>query len=348
MSTQSKPLVLLTGATGFVGAHVFAALLAGGYKIKATIRSASKADYLRSKYPSQTSDFTFTIVPDLQAAGALDEAVQEVDYIVHLASPYFTSTNDPIKELVEPAVNGTKNVLTSALKAPKLKRMIVLSSFASVVDLPKNPRAGYTYTEKDWDPVTPTQAAENGVMGYHASKTFAERAAWDLWSAAKEKGNINWDLCTFCPPMIYGPPIQEVHVSKGIEGLNTSVQRLILGLKGKDPAFAPKVSTPGLPHWIDVRDVATACIKGLKLEKGTAERFLLCSSVKYYEDGLAGLRAKGIKGLGEVGQKCDAGKHFAIDVSKAKTVLGMEFLPFEKTVEDVWEKMESLGFKLDA
>jgi nucleoside-diphosphate-sugar epimerase len=346
MSTTTKPLVLLTGATGFVGAHVFAALLPS-YRIKATIRSPAKGDFLTSKYPSQKSDIAFAIVPDLQAPGALDSAVQDVDYIVHLASPYFTATNDPIRELVEPAVNGTKNVLTSALKAPKLKKMIVLSSFASVVDLPKNPRPGYTYTEKDWDPVTPEQAAENGFLGYHASKTFAERAAWDLWSSAKEKGEIDWDLVTFCPPMIYGPPIHEVHVSKGIEGLNTSVQRLVLGLKGKDPAFAPKVSTPGLPHWIDVRDVAKACLRALALEKGVAERFLLCSSVKYYEDGLAGLRAKGTKGLGEVGQKCDPSNHFGIDVSKAKTVLGMEFLPFEKTVEDVWERMESLGFKLD-
>jgi nucleoside-diphosphate-sugar epimerase len=346
MSTTTKPLVLLTGATGFVGAHVFAALLSS-YRIKAAIRSPSKGNYLTNKYPSSKSDITFAVVPDLQAAGALDSAVQDVDYIIHLASPYFTLTNDPIKELVEPAVNGTKNVLTSALKAPKLKRMIVLSSFASVVDLSKNPRPGYTYTEKDWDPVTQEQAAENGFLGYHASKTFAERAAWDLWSSAKEKGEIDWDLVTFCPPMIYGPPIHEVHVEKGIEGLNTSVQRLVLGLKGKDPAFAPKVSTPGLPHWIDVRDVAKACLKALGLEKGVAERFLLFSSAKYYEDGLAGLRAKGTKGLGEVGQKCDPKNHFAIDVTKAKTVLGMEFIPFEKTVEDVWERMESLGFKLD-
>jgi nucleoside-diphosphate-sugar epimerase len=346
MSTNTKSLVLLTGATGFVGAHVFAALLPS-YRIKATIRSASKGDYLSHKYPSQKSDITFTIIPDLQAPGALDSAVQDVDYIIHLASPYFTATNDPIRELVEPAVNGTKNVITSALKAPRLKKMVVLSSFSSVVDLPKNPRPGYTYTEKDWDPVTPEQAAENGFIRYHASQTFAERAAWDYWSSAKEKGDVTWDLSTLCPPMIYGPPIHEVPVSKGIEGLNTSVQQLVFGLEGKDPAFAPKVSTPGLPQWIDVRDVAKACLSVLRLEKGVAERFLLCSSVKYYEDGLERLRAEGTKGLGEVGQKCDPNNHFAIDVFKAKTVLGLEFVPFEKTVEDIWEQMRNLGFKPD-
>jgi nucleoside-diphosphate-sugar epimerase len=117
-------------------------------------------------------------VPDIQATGALDAAAKDVDYICHVASPYFTSTNDPIKELVEPAVNGTKNVIASALKSGgRLKRMTIVSSFAAVVDLAKNPRPGYTYTEEDWNPVTEKQAAEDGVMGYYGSKTFAERTA---------------------------------------------------------------------------------------------------------------------------------------------------------------------------
>jgi hypothetical protein len=67
--------------------------------------------------------------------------------------------------------------MSSALKASKLKRLTIMSSFASVVDLSKNPRAGYTYTENDWDPVTMEKGQEDGVWGYHASKTFAERAA---------------------------------------------------------------------------------------------------------------------------------------------------------------------------
>lgn len=136
-------------------------------------------------------------------------------------------------------------MLASALKAPNLKRLTVMSSFASVVDLDKNPRAGYVYTDKDWDPVTLEKGSEDGFWGYHASKTFAERKAWDIWNEAKP----SWDLVTFCPPMIYGPPIQEIDAAKGIVGMNTSAKRLLTGITGKDPAFAPKVSTPGLPAW---------------------------------------------------------------------------------------------------
>lgn len=55
-----------------------------------------------------------------------------------------------------------------------------MSSFTSVVDLSKNPRAGYTYTDKYWDPVTMEKGQKDGYWGYHASKMFAERAAWDM------------------------------------------------------------------------------------------------------------------------------------------------------------------------
>lgn len=336
---MSKPLVLLTGPTGFVGAHVFRALLSNGYRVRGTIRRESGANFLRKEYPSHTNDMEFVVVPDIQSVGALDEATKDVDYICHVASPYFLNATDPIKELVEPAVNGTKNVVASALKSKKLKRMTIMSSFASVNDIFKARRPGYTYTAEDWDPVTEEQAAKDGVLGYHASKTFAERAAWNMWKESKPA----WDLVTFCPPMIYGPPIHEVHKEHGIEGLNTSVKKLLQSIMGKDAAFAPKVATPGLPAWVDVRDVAKAHVASLHLPKGTSERFLLCSSVSYYEDGLEGLRAKGTKGLGEPGQKCDTSEWFALDTTPAKKMIAFDPIPIQKTIEDVWERMSELG-----
>jgi nucleoside-diphosphate-sugar epimerase len=343
--SATKPLVLLTGPNGFVGAHVLDRLLKNNYRVRGAVRSLSKAHYFERKYAeaAATGDLTFVEVPDIQAAGALDEAAQGADYICHVASPYFTSSRDPIRELVEPAVNGTRNVVSSALKSRTLKRMTIVSSMASVVDLSKNPRGGYTYTADDWDPITLDEAGRDGFLGYHASKTFAERAAWDLWREARARHEIDWDLVTFCPPMIYGPPIQEVDPGKGVPGLNTSLTRLITSIEGKDPNFAPKVATPGLPAWVDVRDVAEAHVRSLQLEKGVSERFLLCGGVDYYEDGLAGLRARGEKGLGEEGAHVVPGKHFGMDRTKAEKMLRLQFTPFHKTVEDCWDAVKQLG-----
>lgn len=221
--------------------------------------------------------------------------------------------------------------------------MVVLSSFASVIDLSKDTRPSYTYTAKDWNPVTQEQAARDGFSGYFASKTFAERAAWEMWNEAKAKGETTWDLVTLCPPMIYGPPYHEVNKDLGVEGLNTSLKDLITGLQGHNPAFKPHVATPGLPAWVDVRDVAEAHVSALALEQGIAERFLICAGVDYLEDGLTGLRGRGEEGLGEEGARCDRAKHFRLDRGTAERALNLRFKSFEKTVEDSWEEVKRLG-----
>lgn len=343
----TKPLVLLTGATGFVGAHILSQLFSSDYAVLAPVRSESKSSFLKSKYPTHVSSntLTFITIPDLSAPGALDAVLQEkkVEYILHVASPFFVSTEDPIKELVNPAVEATKNVLNSAIAFGKetLKKVIILSSFAAVQNPFDEPRVGYTYTEKDWNPVTLEQASSNGVLGYMASKTFAERAAWEVYeSAKKERGGVSWDLLTFNPPMIYGPPLHEINLQKGIAGLNTSLQFLL------GPITTPegKIPNPPLPHWVDVRDVALAHVRALSLPPGTSSRFLLCAGPAYYEDGLGGLRKKGVKGLGEEGDKCNAEKWFRVDSSKARGVLGLEWRGFEECVEDVWAWGEGVGF----
>jgi nucleoside-diphosphate-sugar epimerase len=143
--------------------------------------------------------------------------------------------------------------------------------------------------------------------------------------------------------MIYGPPYHEVNKDLGVEGLNTSLKDLITGLQGQNPAFKPRVATPGLPAWVDVRDVAEAHIKALALERGVGERFLLCGGVDYLEDGLTGLRDRGEKGLGEEGARCDRTKHFGLDRSDTEGLLSLTFNQFQKTVEDSWEGVKRLG-----
>ena len=87
-SVDVKPLVLLTGPNGFVGAHVLDRLLLEGYRFRGTLRSQAKAKFFEKKYANRSSDISFVIVPDIQAPNALDAAMTDVDYVCHVASPY--------------------------------------------------------------------------------------------------------------------------------------------------------------------------------------------------------------------------------------------------------------------
>ena len=92
------------------------------------------------------------------------------------------------KDLFRPAIEGTTTLLKAVKDSDaKISRVVITSSFASMYDPLQGLRPGYAYTETDWNPVTKEVVAEsnNAILAYLASKTFAEKAAFDF--VEKEK-----------------------------------------------------------------------------------------------------------------------------------------------------------------
>jgi len=85
--------------------------------------SKDKGEFLIKKFGSE--NFSYVIVEDLENENGFDEAVKGVDAIEHTASPFHFKVEDPYKDLVNPAVNGTLSVLKSAQKnGDKVQRIV--------------------------------------------------------------------------------------------------------------------------------------------------------------------------------------------------------------------------------
>jgi len=127
------------------------------------------------------------------------------------------SVSDNERDLLDPVIKGTTNILSSiSAYVPNVRRVVITSSFAASLDPPKGLRPGYIYTEEDWNPKTYESAKTgDGVIGYLASKTFAERAAFDF----VEKNHPHFSISTILSPMVYGPII---HLVEPVSRLNTS------------------------------------------------------------------------------------------------------------------------------
>ncbi|KAI6961768.1 ADP-ribosylation factor-like protein, partial [Hortaea werneckii] len=149
--------------------------------------------------------------------------------------------------------------------APSVKRVVITSSFASIINPYKGSWPEHTYTETDWNPITPQQAIENPANGYRASKTFAERAAWDFL----EKEKPNFSIATMCPPLVLGPI---VHYLNSLDALNTSNQRVrdIMMGKAKD-----EIPPTGTFIWVDVRDLALCHVLAMEKEGAANKRFFI-------------------------------------------------------------------------
>jgi len=133
-------LVLLTGATGFLGYLTLLELLRSGYHVRAAVRSDAKAakvlgaPSLKALAPS-SAQLSFVLVPDMTAPGAYDEAAKGAKYIIHCASPIpsFGEGKPPATEeledtFVKAAPGGVTGMLKAAAAAKTVKRVVLTSS----------------------------------------------------------------------------------------------------------------------------------------------------------------------------------------------------------------------------
>ncbi len=153
---MSGDLLLLTGATGFVGSAVARALLAAGYRVRALVRRGSDRRNLAG----------LEIAPvegDLADPASLAPAVAGCRYLVHVAADYRIWVPDPAA-MLRANVAGTEALLRAALAAG-VERIVHCSSVAAL---------GLTGTDMPADETTPvSEAAIVGV--YKLSKYRAEQ-----------------------------------------------------------------------------------------------------------------------------------------------------------------------------
>lgn len=265
-------------------------------------------------------------------------AIVEYDHSAKITQPLKYTTTDNEEELILPAINGVKAILSAAGKNPGIKRIVLTSSFASVVDISQTPGPDFTYTGKHWNPLTYEEAIAPGtdaVVAYRASKKFAELEAWNFLKQQKP----SFDLVTLCPPMTFGP-IR--HPVSSAEQLNESNARLW------DVACGEPLPEARVPVWIDVRDLAKAHVESLLRPEVSNKRFVPAAPEKYSYELAADILwrefgwAKGrVKSDGEMRTPPPS---YSLDGMAVTEELGVEYRSFEDTVVGLFRQLEAFGW----
>jgi len=335
--------VLLTGGSGFIAAHTLDLLLKNGHSVVTTVRSQDKIDKIKKIYPDLGTDrLDFVIVSDIAVPGAFDEAVVSTppfEAVLHTASPFHFNVTDIQKQLIDPAVVGTTGILHAIKKsAPTVKHVVITSSFAAILNPSKGAWPGHTYSEDDWNPMTLEDIKGVIPLGYRASKTFAERAAWKY----VEEEKPGFTLSTINPPMVFGPIIPHL---QDLDNLNTSNQRIRDAGLGK---WKDEIPDSGVTLWVDVRNVAEAHVAAMEKPEAEGKRFFAVEG-RYTNKEIAAILRKHFpqyKDLptestpgGDVGE---AG-HFSSDNKRTVEVLGLKYIPLEQSVVDCVKSLQSIG-----
>ncbi|GMG09248.1 unnamed protein product [Aspergillus oryzae var. brunneus] len=243
------------------------------------------------------------------------------DYVLHTASPFHYNVSDPVKDFLDPAIKGTTGIL-KAIKAyaPTVKRVVVTSSFAAIVNVKEHPKV---YSEENWNPVTWEEAMD-------PSQTYR---------ASKEKPNF--DIATINPPLVLGPVVPYLNSLDAVNTSNSRISNLVRG-NNKDGLLPT-----GTFLWVDVHDVALAHVRAIEVSEAGGQRFFLVSG-SYANKDLADIIRDAYPQLEEKLPPKDSASDMPANVygynnKKSIEVLGIQYRSLKESVVDTVKSLLQVG-----
>lgn len=335
--------VLVTGATGYIASWVIKNLLEHGYTVHATVRNLTqKSSFAHLEKLAKESTGTLKLFQaNLLQQGSFDDAMQGCEIVIHMASPFLvTNYQDAVKDIIEPAILGTENVLNSVNQTESVKRVVLTSSIASTygdaIDILNT--ANNQFDESHWNTTSSTTH-----QPYPYSKVMAERKAWDM-----QKAQQRWDLVCINPALVLGPSLTPNTQSGSVEVLQQ---------------FTTGITLLGVPPmWngiVDVRDVADAHLQAAFQQNASGRYIISGGSMSLLEMGKILLQNFGQKFpfprnqvpkkfFKLIGPKFGYSKDFIeknmgypiyFNADKSKRDLGMHYRPIETSLIEHFQQL---------
>ncbi len=351
MNIDRSAPVLVTGGNGYIASWLVKYLLDDGLDVHATVRDPSndtKVGHL--KQIAKDAPGTLTLFPaDLLDDGAFDEAMAGCEVVFHTASPFaIFKIKDAQRDLVDPAVKGTRNVLESANRVESVTRVVLTSSVVSIYgdtqDLQQAP--GDVFTEDDWNTTSSLTH-----QPYPYSMVVAERTAWEIADAQDR-----WDLVVINPGFVLGP------------SLTTSSDSATMATMKQFVDGTMRLGAPPMEVGVvDVRDIALAHIKAGFTPDAAGRHICVSRSMSFLEIGRVLRESFGRRypfpgrelpkfliwlaaptaGLTRRFVATNVGHPLRFDNSRARTRLGMDFRPVETTVVEHFQQLIDDGVVKD-
>ncbi|RLM64382.1 anthocyanidin reductase-like [Panicum miliaceum] len=265
MSAAKKKTACVTGGNGYIASALIKMLLEKGYAVKTTVRNPDDMTKNSHLKDLQALGPLTVLRADLDVEGSFDAAVAGCDYAFLVAAPVNLAAQDPEKELIEPAVRATLNVMRSCVKAGTVRRVVLISSAAGVYIRPELQGDGHVLDEESWSDVEYLRAEKPPLWwAYCVSKVLLEKAARRF---AEEHGI---SLVTVCPVSTVGAAPAPI--------VSTSVPACLSFLSGDEAglgALKGIEKTSGAVQLVHVDDLCRAELFVAE-EASAAGRYICC------------------------------------------------------------------------
>ncbi|MDC0055897.1 SDR family NAD(P)-dependent oxidoreductase [Deltaproteobacteria bacterium] len=235
--------ILVTGGGGFLGSHIVKQLLEGGREVRTTARNPETAEFLKEFGDVEIVKMNLLDLDSVKAA------VVDCEEVIHCAAPLYINAKNTQKNVIDPSIIGTKN-LVEALRNSNVKKIVHTSSVAAI--RATNYQNGKIFTTEDWCDDATLKTNPYGLAKAGAEKVMRE---WVEGSGIR--------LITIHPSILFGKTLHPRH----LEGSMSYMKHFLKG-----PPFVLNIHI----NFVDVEDTARAHVAAL--EKGSeGGRYLIHS-----------------------------------------------------------------------
>ncbi|KAL1874988.1 hypothetical protein Plec18167_005656 [Paecilomyces lecythidis] len=242
---------------------------------------------------------------------------------------------DNERSLVIPAINGVRSIMKASLNSG-IRRIVLTSSFGSVLNMGRPEELPWKYTSEDWNPITYAEAVSPNATAqdaYRGSKTIAEQEAWKF----VKEWNPQFDLVTLCPSMVFGPLATPPTSLRDLNESNMMLWKVASG--GPSQPLPPC----RFNFWIDVRDLAEIHVQALLVQAAGGKRFIPVSpdpftyqkASEIISEFFKSSKSKVSSGVQEVKT------HISVDMGPVQEYFpNVKYTPFATTVIDLMNQIK--------
>ncbi len=257
----------ITGGAGFIGSYITRKFLDEGYKVRVSVTNISKSHKYEHLFDLGNEDNLSIKELNVQNIDSLRDFCRDCDILIHCGTPFKLGVENPKRDLFDPTIKGTENILEIAKENRGIAKFVFVASVAAYNTAFPYPVASrhpdHLYTEED------EPHLDEAHIPYAQAKYYADQTVRKFIDRNPE---INAEIVTVSPVTVMGNPL-----SGREDSTSVGLQRLFKSGEVKDPFMQTLFDDNVEFALVDVEDVAEGVYRAATTRGNHGKNYLFTS-----------------------------------------------------------------------
>jgi len=257
----------IIGGSGFIGSYVTKKFLEEGFNVKVSVTDIKKSEKYQHLFSLENSDNLNISALRVEDFEALKDFISDCEIVIHGGTPFQLDVEDAKKDLFNPTIKGTENLLKAVSETASIEKIVIIASVAAYNTNFPLPAGGKTASDAFSENDKPYMNEESHP--YAQAKFIANQTVEKF---IQENPNLSFEITTVSPVGVMGKSL-----SNREDSTSTGLQFLFKNKIAPNPFVQMLYDTNAEMAAVDVVDVAEAVFKSATISGLHGKNYLLSS-----------------------------------------------------------------------